>query len=132
MKGTGHTVEELIRLEAYLLSEKAGHPAHMERKFWVQAEAIVKERLAAKAPKKAVGKTAKAPAAAIVPAKKPAPKVVPAKKPVARLLPTPEAPAVAKPATKKTGSPRTAKAEPVPKATAKPVAAKTPKAPAKR
>ncbi len=41
---TGLTREESIRLEAYLLSEKAGHPTGMERYFWMQAEAIVQKR----------------------------------------------------------------------------------------
>ena len=44
MKNKGnHDTETLIRLEAYLLSERAGHPAGMDAIFWKQAEAIVHE-----------------------------------------------------------------------------------------
>ena len=41
MKRHGHKKEEAIRIEAYLLSEKAGHPAGMESYFWQEAELIV-------------------------------------------------------------------------------------------
>ena len=41
MKSKGQTPEEAIRIEAYLLSEKAGHPAGMEAYFWREAELIV-------------------------------------------------------------------------------------------
>ncbi len=44
----GKTVEESIRIQAYLLSEKEGHPAGMERFFWRQAEALVAAKLKAK------------------------------------------------------------------------------------
>ncbi len=46
----GKTVEESIRIQAYLLSEKEGHPAGMEGFFWRQAQALVaaKSRGAAK------------------------------------------------------------------------------------
>ncbi len=44
MKNNGLTREESIRLEAYLLSEKAGHPTGMEQFFWMQAEALVQKR----------------------------------------------------------------------------------------
>lgn len=64
MKGTSQNLEEAIRIEAYLLSEKAGHPAHLEKSFWVQAEAIVHGRIAVMAPTgKAAVVKAKAPAA---------------------------------------------------------------------
>ena len=72
MKSNGLTTDEAIRIEAYLLSEKSGHPAGMEAYFWQEAELIVAsraekpvppKRLAAKAkPKSAVA--AKAMAAA--------------------------------------------------------------------
>ena len=41
MKSKKHALEEAIRIEAYVLSEKAGHPAGMEHAFWVQAEAAI-------------------------------------------------------------------------------------------
>ena len=44
MKQKAMTREESIRLEAYLLSEKAGHPSGMEQYFWTQAEALVQKR----------------------------------------------------------------------------------------
>lgn len=44
MKGNGQNIHELTRIEAYLLSEKAGHPSHMNDYFWAQAEAIVRQR----------------------------------------------------------------------------------------
>ena len=40
MKGKAQTVDEAIRIEAYLLSEKAGHPSGMDAYFWEQAQAI--------------------------------------------------------------------------------------------
>ena len=43
-KNNGLTRDEAIRLEAYLLSEKAGHPTGMEQFFWQQAEALVQKR----------------------------------------------------------------------------------------
>ena len=44
MKTKGqHDTETLIRLEAYLLSERAGHPPGMDAIFWKQAEALVRE-----------------------------------------------------------------------------------------
>ncbi len=46
MKGNGPDIHELTRIEAYLLSEKAGHPSHMHDYFWTQAEAIVRQRVA--------------------------------------------------------------------------------------
>jgi hypothetical protein len=68
MKRHGHKKEEAIRIEAYLLSEKAGHPAGMEDYFWQEAELIVAavgdkpaaaKRLAVKSKPKA-GKVSKA------------------------------------------------------------------------
>ena len=47
MKGKAQTVDEAIRIEAYLLSEKAGHPAGMEAYFWEQAQVIVQARTTA-------------------------------------------------------------------------------------
>ncbi len=44
MKGKSQTVEESTRIEAYLLSEKAGHPSGMDAYFWEQAQAIVQAR----------------------------------------------------------------------------------------
>ena len=69
MKGKSQTVEESIRIEAYLLSEKAGHPSGMDAYFWEQAQAIVQARTTAVAGavKKAAANKAKAKA-------KPAPK----------------------------------------------------------
>ncbi len=46
MKGNGPNINELTRIEAFLLSEKAGHPSHMNDYFWAQAEAIVRQRVA--------------------------------------------------------------------------------------
>ena len=75
MKGHALSVEEIIRLEAYLLSERSGHPHGLEKTFWVQAEAIVHGRTAAVAP--SVLKTAaEAPAAKAAPKKKTAVKAV--------------------------------------------------------
>ena len=60
MKGKKLTVDESIRIEAYLLSEKAGHPSGREHYFWKEAEAIVHARTKAVsvAVKKAAAKTA--------------------------------------------------------------------------
>ncbi len=62
-----HTIQERIQLEAYLLSERAGHPTGMDKFFWMQAEAMVHGRTAVVAP---AGKTkaAKKPAAKRKPA----------------------------------------------------------------
>ena len=49
-----HTIQALIQLEAYLLSERAGHPTGMDNFFWMQAEAMVHGRAAVVAP---AGKT---------------------------------------------------------------------------
>ena len=59
------TVDESIRIEAYLLSEKAGHPSGMEHYFWKEAEAIVHARTKAvtTAVKKAAAAKPKAKAA---------------------------------------------------------------------
>lgn len=72
MKGPSLTVEESVRLEAYLLSERAGHPHGMDAVFWTQAEAIVHGRTAAIAPS-VVAKPAKAPARKTAAKKPPAP-----------------------------------------------------------
>jgi hypothetical protein len=62
--------EEMIRIEAYLLSEKAGHPAGMEAYFWQEAELIVAGRSGEKpAPRKRLAAKAK-PKALAAPAKK--------------------------------------------------------------
>ncbi len=83
MKGNGYDIQELTRIEAYLLSEKAGHPSHMHDYFWTQAEAIVRQRAAiVYVAVKAAGKKSTGPAAKAKPAtaaKTPAT----AKKPVA-------------------------------------------------
>ena len=50
--------DEAIRIEAYLLSEKSGHPAGMEAYFWQEAELIVASR-AEKAPVKRLAAKAK-------------------------------------------------------------------------
>ena len=71
MKKDALSIHEHIRLEAFLLSEKAGHPAGMDQTFWVQAEAIVHGRTAVVA---GAGKSTKAkakPSAAAKAAKKP-------------------------------------------------------------
>ena len=91
MKGKGQDIHELTRLEAYLLSEKAGHPAHMHDYFWSQAEAIVRQRaavvdIAVKAAGKKAPKVSKAKSE---PAAKPA---TPAKKPAAKKTPEPQLP----------------------------------------
>lgn len=58
MKSTGKSLEESIRIEAYLLSEKAGHPGGMDAYFWSEAELIVAGRGAEKpaAPKRLAAK----------------------------------------------------------------------------
>ena len=63
------TIQDYIQLEAFLLSERAGHPTGMDKIFWMQAEAIVHGRTAVVAPAGKPAKTAKKPAA-----KKTAPK----------------------------------------------------------
>ncbi len=63
MKGKDKHTSESIRIEAYLLSEKAGHPAGMDHYFWTQAEAIVSAR--------AVAVSVAVKAAAVKPAAKP-------------------------------------------------------------
>ena len=47
MKGNSQTIHDSIRVEAFLLSEKAGHPSGMAHYFWTQAEAIVRTRATA-------------------------------------------------------------------------------------
>jgi hypothetical protein len=47
MKSSGQTPEEAVRIEAFILSEKAGHPAGMETYFWREAELIVAGRTSA-------------------------------------------------------------------------------------
>lgn len=79
MKGKTKTIGEAIRIEAYLLSEKAGHPAGMEHYFWTQAEGIVHARATA------VSVAVKA--AAVTPAAKRATKPKAAAKPVAETKP---------------------------------------------
>lgn len=73
MKGKGQTIHELTRVEAYLLSEKAGHPSHMHDFFWSQAEGIVRQRLtivetAVKASREKAPKAAKAASVSAKPA----------------------------------------------------------------
>ena len=104
MKGKGQNIHELTRVEAFLLSEKAGHPSHMHDYFWAQAEAIVRQRAAivdiavkASAKKKTAGKTVavakKKPAAKPLPqpSSEPAPAAPKAKKPVAAKAASPAA-----------------------------------------
>ena len=97
MKGKAPSVEEAVRIEAYLLSEKAGHPGGMESYFWQQARGIVAARKTAVAgavkkaaasktkakvkpdPKK-TAVTAKPEAVAKKPEAKVKPKAAPAKK----------------------------------------------------
>ena len=78
MKGKSQTDEEGIRVEAYLLSEKAGHPQGMEAYFWNEATLIVAGRGEKAAPAKRLAAKAKSktgPAAKIVAAiKKKTPK----------------------------------------------------------
>jgi hypothetical protein len=89
----GKTVEESIRIQAYLLSEREGHPAGMEGFFWRQAQALVaaKSRGAAKlkAKKSKTKVKAKTPAPAVE-----IPLVVDASKPKA----APKTAKIAKPA----------------------------------
>ena len=63
MKKNAQSLHEYIRLEAYLLSEKAGHPTGMDEFFWAQAEAMVHGRTAVVVgpgkPAKAKAKTAR-------------------------------------------------------------------------
>ena len=115
MKGNGKSIHELTSIEAYLLSEKAGHPSHMHDYFWAQAEAIVRQRaaivdVAIKASgKKAPKTTAKA---------KPAPTAKPAiaaKKAVAKKTPAQPLPAVAETVAKPTVSSAKPKAAPAAK-----------------
>jgi hypothetical protein len=82
MKSHGQTPEEAIRIEAFILSEKAGHPAGMETYFWREAELIVAgrgaggeksgapKRLSAKAKPKAAAAAKPAAAAKKTPKKK--------------------------------------------------------------
>lgn len=62
MKGKNLSVNESTRIEAYLLSEKAGHPSGMDHYFWKEAEAIVHARtkVVATAVKKAAAAKPKA------------------------------------------------------------------------
>ncbi len=46
MKNDAPSIHEHIRLEAFLLSEQAGHPTGMDETFWMQAEDIVHGRTA--------------------------------------------------------------------------------------
>lgn len=131
MKGNSLSVEESIRLEAYLLSEKAGHPPDMDTMFWAQAEQIVHGRIAAVAPS-GVTKFVKAPAAPLpadeVPVRKPAARKraksaapVPEDK---QLLLAPETPAVMP----GTAAPRAkSSTTTAPKATGKATTRRTPK-----
>jgi hypothetical protein len=64
MKSNGQTADEAVRIEAYLLSEKAGHPAGMESFFWTEAEVIVAARTEKPAPPKRLAAKAKPKAAA--------------------------------------------------------------------
>jgi hypothetical protein len=41
MKNKTQTLDDSIRAEAYLLSEKSGHPPGMSEFFWFKAEALV-------------------------------------------------------------------------------------------
>ena len=101
MKGPTLSVEESIRLEAYLLSERAGHPHGLEKTFWVQAEAIVHGHTAVVVPS-VLKKAAKAPISKAAPKKKAAAKAVKPKKtsvppaPTDLLVLTPEGPSAAK------------------------------------
>ena len=56
MKNPGSKADELIRIEAYILSEKAGHPAGMEAYFWQEAELLVASRSEKSAPKRLAAK----------------------------------------------------------------------------
>ncbi len=113
MRSNGKNIEELTRIEAYLLSEKAGHPSHLHNYFWTQAEAIVRQRaavveVAVKATAKAAAKSAKAkPAtlktpAAKTPGKKPDPQLLLGEKPTpAKIQAKKIVPAAAKVSAKK-------------------------------
>ena len=46
MKRDPQTLQDSIRNEAYLLSEKAGHPPGMADIFWLKAEAMVLQKSA--------------------------------------------------------------------------------------
>ncbi len=46
MKKQAQSLHDHISLEAFLLSEQAGHPTGMDKTFWEQAEAIVQGRAA--------------------------------------------------------------------------------------
>lgn len=77
------TIQERIQLEAFLLSERAGHPVGMDKFFWMQAEAMVHGRAAIVVPA-GKAKAAKKPTAKRKPAApkaEAAPKVKPATKP---------------------------------------------------
>lgn len=77
----GKTVEESIRIQAYLLSEKEGHPSGMEGFFWRQAEALVAAKLKAKKSKTKVKAKAKTPVPVEAPKAKASPKAAKAAKP---------------------------------------------------
>ncbi len=110
MKGNGQSVQELIRLEAYLLSERAGHPHGMQQAFWAQAEGIILGRSHKTKPAKKPAATSKAAAPAV---KKPAKKTATAK--TEKQLPlVPEISVTAKKATTKDKTAPTAKAAPKP------------------
>lgn len=114
--GHAHSPDEAIRIEAYLLSEKAGHPKGMEHTFWKQAEAIVHSRLTSKITKEkrsAKGKPVPIEGKPAAVAKKAAAAAKPKAKTVQQPLPleAPAAPELKKPASaKKAGAP-TAKVE---------------------
>lgn len=96
MKKEVQSIHEYIRLEAYLLSEKAGHPSGMDESFWTQAEAMVHGRTAVVV---GPGKPkAKAKSAVAATKEKPAKKAVSSKAPV-----LPKAGKAAKPKAKPVG-----------------------------
>ena len=109
MKGNGQDIHELTRVEAFLLSEKAGHPSHMHDYFWAQAEAIVRQRAAIVAVAvKAAGKKTPAKKASAAKPKKPvepelplAPEPAPAPPKARKSVAVAKKPA---PAAKKTGA----------------------------
>ena len=121
MKPRPASVEEAIRIEAYILSEKAGHPSGMEHAFWQQAETIIHSRLTAGSPARARKPAAPSAAAsrrkpAVAPPKSAANarKSSPGAKAAADVLtPAVEAKAEAKPAPK----PQPAKRPPSPRKT---------------
>lgn len=76
MKKEAQSLHDYISLEAFLLSEQAGHPTGMDKTFWEQAEAIVQGRAAVVA---GAGKVSKVKAKA-APVAKPIKKTVPATK----------------------------------------------------